>query len=335
MACIFAVDGEEGNAALAWSETSSTSHDGTRKDGTFALMQSDGNFYAKKIFTATYTEWFGSCFFRHSTSAQSFRLISWYHTSGTTELGSIRWNNSNKHFEIYTGTTLQATGTVSQQAANAGGDWYNLNFRILLHGSTGNIAVRHEGSTSNDVSFTGNTLPTGSNMDAIQIMTSAVSHDTRVDNFFLCDTSGSQNNTWPGVVRAYSDRPTGKSATNDSWTADSGSNKFDRINESTWNNTTYVYSETNGQKQGFTYGSVTFTGTILAVVINDVAEKITTGGLKQGVRIASTDYPSATKSLKTTVTRESLLQEIFELNPNTAAAWTTSDNPETYLEKTA
>jgi len=334
MALIFADDGEAGTGSFPWTETNSIVHDSQPKDGTYPINQSGSTFYLKKILGANYTELYFSIFF-YFANAISLKLLSWY-SVGTTELGSIRWNATSKHFEIYTGTsTLVATGTLSQQAATEGGAYFNLNIRVLLHASTGEISVRHDGNTTADVTFTGNTLPSGSNMDAFQVFTSATSHNARADNFWCNDISGSLNNSWPGVLRCSTQFPTGKSATNDAWTADSGTNKYDRINEQPASGANFIYSETTGQKQGFTYPAPAFSGVIKALVINDLSQKISSGGLKQGIRIAGTDFPSSTKVLKTTYTRESQLQHYLEQNPNGPAAWTTSDNPETYLEKTA
>ena len=335
MALIFCDDGEGGTSAYAWTETTSTGHSTNAKDGTYAINQTDGAFYNKKVLGSTYTELFFSIYFLFRSSI-SHRLLSWY-SAGTTELGSVRWNATSKLFEIYTGTTLQATGTAVQQATPQGGSWFNLNIRVLLHGSTGEIAVRHEGSTSADVVFTGNTLPSGSNMNAFQVF-STTSHSSEADDFWCNDTSGSVNNSWPGVKRSFTQFPTGKSATNDAFTADSGSNKYDRINEQPTNAASFIYSESTGQKQGLTYAAPSsLTGvSVSALVINDVSEKISSGGLKQGVRMGGTDYPSSTKSLKTSITRESQLQHYLEVRPTDSAAWDTStDNPESYLEKTA
>lgn len=334
MALIFCDDGEVGLNVYAWTETTMGAHSTSAKDGTYAIgVGGVGAFYAKKVFSGTYTELFVSLFCL-ITSVGDSRMFTWY--TGTTELGSVRWNSTSKKFEIYTGTaTLQATGTALQQAVPQGGTWFNLNIRILLHASTGVIDVRFEGNTASDCIFNGNTLPSGSNLNGILIGNIVGNTPQVYDNLFVCDTSGSQNNSWPGVIRASTQFPTGKSATNDAWTADSGTNKYDRVNEQPANESSHVFSESTGQKQGFTYAAPAFSGIIKAVVINDLAHKISLGGIKQGVRISGTDYASGAKLLKTAVTRESLHQHILELNPNTTVAFLDSENFETYLEKTA
>lgn len=330
---IFCDDGEGGAGAFPWTEHSNpgVAH-GSGKDGNYSLMTSGGGVFCRKIFSTTYTELFFS-FFAYFSNLNSARMLSWW--SGSTELGSVRWNQSNKHFEIYTGTTLQVTGAVTQHAANNGGTWFNLNVRVLLHDSTGIIDVRHEGSTSSDAIFNGDTLPSGTNMDRIQMGDHQTGHNYHFDNLWVNDTTGSYNTSWPGVMRCSTQFPTGKSATNDSWTADSGTNKYDRINETQVNGNNYIYSETTGNKQGFTYAAPVITGTIRAVVFYDLVQKISSGGVKQGLRIGGTDYPSSTKTLLTAYGRESMLIHMTEENPNGPAAWTTSDNPESYLEKTA
>ena len=334
MSLIFADDGEGGSGTFPWTETNSSVHQTPGKDGSYTVLQSGSVFYAKKVFGATYTELFFSCFFKFANDI-SVRLLSWYHTGGTVELGSVRWNATSHKFELYTGTTLQVTGSAIQQAESGGGTWFNLNIRVLLHASTGVIDIRHEGATVSDAIFNGNTLPSGSNMDAVQLFTNSVSHNAWADNFWVNDTSGSLNNSWPGVMRASTQFPTGKSATNDAWTADSGTNKYDRINEQPASGANFIYSETTGNKQGFTYAAPSFTGIIKALTIQDLAQKISSGGIKQGIRFGGTDYPSSTKTIKTTYTRESMFQHILEQDPSGPDAWTTADNPETYLEKTA
>jgi len=155
------------------------------------------------------------------------------------------------------------------------------------------------------------------------------------DSLWVNDTSGGINDSWPGAVRASTQFPTGKSATNDAWTADSGSNKFDRINEQAASAANYIFSDNTGDKQGFTYAAPPFVGTIKALVVSDIPLKISAGGIKQGVRSGGTDYPSSSKSVLTALGRGVQLQHYLDQNPNGPATWTTSDNPETYLEKTA
>lgn len=330
---IFCDDGETGIGNLLYTDGNANgSHPTPGKDGSYGINGSGvGAFYSRKYFGSTYTELFFSMFVRLGSNTDS-RILTWY--SDATELGSIRWKSSNKHFEIYTSTgTLQATGTVTQQEVTAGGSWFNLNIRVYLHDSSGVIEVRHEGSASADVTWTGDTLPSGTTMNGVLLGNIAGNTGHWYDDFWVNDISGAQNNSWPGVLRSSTQFPTGKSATNDSWIADSGTNKWDRIDEQPYSAADYVYSQTAGHKQGFTYAAPVFVGTIVALVMNDVGVKVSQGSVKQGVRIASTDYASSTKALLTTIARGSVLQHYLELNPNTGVAWLTSENPESYLEK--
>jgi hypothetical protein len=132
----------------------------------------------------------------------------------------------------------------------------------------------------------------------------------------------------------------GDSAENTGYTGSAGGGKYLLVNEAQSDGSNYVYSETTGNKQGFTYATpvslLPSNAVVKALVINDLARKVSSGGLKQGVRLGGVDYPESTaKVLKTSYTRETLMQHYMEVRPSDSAPWDGTENPESYLEKTA
>lgn len=293
--------------------------------------------YARKTLAASYSELFVSMFILISgTQAVERTIFKWLKDG--TELGSLRWDWTSKNFRLYTGTaTLVGTGTVVQNHQQGGGAYCNLNLRILIHASTGVLELRHDGNTPGDIVASGiNTVVSGNtNINQIQLGPGTSLNTIYVDNFWLNDTSGSYNNSWPGVKLCLSQYPTGKSATNDAWTADSGTNKWDRIDEAAASSADYVYSPTVGLKQGFTFAASTLpsNASVAAAVQSDIARKISSGSIKQGTRRSGVDYPSSTKGLLTSyATYGCGVQHIMEVDPATSNPWAYNDNLETYLE---
>jgi hypothetical protein len=330
MAWLFSDDFESGtyNAWSSYNDVISTGF-----DGTYGARLGFGSYAIKSH--AAVSEIYFFAFVRPAITGTAKYIFVW-RKSGT-ELGSIRWNGTN--ILAYTGTsTLLATGTAVVTAVEVGGSWVGIECRVKIDASSGAIQVKVNNVT--DISQTSINTVVSANTDLNESMIGHPSNGSgnmNFDNLWLNDTSGSHNTSWPGIKRCLTQFPTGKSATNDSWSASSGSNKYDLVDEQPASGSDYIYSETVGQKQGLTFpaSSVPSNATIDALIINDMAIKISTGSFKQGVRLGGTDYP-ASVSFDPPVSYGvgSIGQHVLEVRPSDSAAWTNSDNPESYLERT-
>lgn len=118
--------------------------------------------------------------------------------------------------------------------------------------------------------------------------------------------------------------PTGAGATS-SW-----SGTFADIDEiGVWNDADYIFSGTANQVSTFTLANLSATAATLdpiAVTTGGRARKGTGGpqNIQHAIRTGATDYFAATDPTLTT-SFGTMVQGIWELNPNTGLAWTVSD----------
>jgi hypothetical protein len=112
-------------------------------------------------------------------------------------------------------------------------------------------------------------------------------------------------------------------------------NTFPLLDEVPHNTTDYI-SETNaGDKQGVTFATPSFPAgsTVQCHAYDAVALNISSGNMKLGIREGGVDYPKATAEVLTS--SYDCYVNILEEDPATTDPWTTSDNPEAYVEATA
>ena len=144
-----------------------------------------------------------------------------------------------------------------------------------------------------------------------------------IDDLYVIDTTGAQNNTFLGDVRITSLPPTGDGA-DSGWTPNTGSTHYTQVNESPLDyDTSYVNATAAGQSDTYTFPAVpSINGTIAAVQIRDYAKSDSGGTDKlQGIaRVAGTDYlaPAGDQFIHAVYTG---LDSIFELNPATGLPW--------------
>lgn len=118
-------------------------------------------------------------------------------------------------------------------------------------------------------------------------------------------------------------RPTADTGTKQ-WTASSGSNNYACVDDTTFDFTDYVSTNTAGNKDYYDVADLSFNpATIYAVNVISVAKKddATTRTFRANVKSSSTEGHGATRGLGTSFT---LYSDIFEQDPNASAAWTQS-----------
>lgn len=243
------------------------------------------------------------------------------------ELGSLRWDGTLYHVHVGTGGAT-ANGTTAVAAFGSGGVLKNYQLRIKIHNSTGAVQFKLTDVMEIDHN-TADTQP-GAETTINEIY---FGNQVIIDNVWINDTVGTENNAWPGEVRLWSDRPISDSTTNNDFVGTTAGIKANLINGDI-DESSFVSSAVVGDLQGFAYQApcVPAGSTIKSLSIIDLPYKVNAGTLKQGLYIGGTAYPSASKELADAVITGSARAEHFELNPDTTVAWVTTDNPEGYLE---
>jgi hypothetical protein len=138
------------------------------------------------------------------------------------------------------GTTLLASST----NALATGSWNFVEVKLTIADSGGVFEVRVNESVW--VTFTGDTKQSSSQTTANRILFSSRSTDCGFDDLYICDGTGSVNNTYLGDVRIDTVRPTGAGNYTE-FGHQGSSNNWDNVDDTTIDSdSSYNYSNTVG-----------------------------------------------------------------------------------------
>jgi hypothetical protein len=285
-----------------------------KKDGGYAVGLDTNIFIAYGI--PSRSEVYISCFI-FPTGGSFGKEILW--RSAGVELGSLRWN-AGQRYDIHIGTdaTPEASGTTIVANESNGGAMKSYILRI----SSGAIQFWLEGAL--EINYAGGTAA----FDEIQF-----GNQIYIDDIWINDTLGAYNNGYPGIVRASTQFPTGVGALTD-WTSSTAGNKYGQIDEQPVDGSDYIYSETVGNEQQFTYpGPVIPSGSqVKAIGVYDLAYKISEGNISHGLQIGGFSDLSGVINLSTGYMTGSGRAHYSETNPQTGVEWLATANPDTYLK---
>ncbi len=245
----------------------------------------------------------------------SFATNIMYFYEGSNEGVNIRVETDGKigayRFNTLLGTSSNGLGS---------GQWYYIELKVLTNNSTGTVEVKVNGSTW--LNLTSQDTQPGSNAwhDAVRIGT--VNADSRFDDMYILDGSGSANNDFLGNRRVVALDPDGAGVATD-WTPSAGSNyqnvdDGDEVDE----DTTYNETSTDADDDLYTYGNLPgVTASVDGIQIT-AETRVTAGSmdLSNLIRTGSTIYPGAANTI--TSTSYVTATRIEEEDPDTAAAWT-------------
>ncbi len=233
--------------------------------------------------------------------------------------------------------TLSVTrfGTVLTDGTSVGAlslaAWNYIEWKVTIADSisAGSCVVKVNGATVITVATgqdTKNTANAFANQVGIGHYNGASSGggSVRIEDFYICDQSGSVNNDFLGDCRVDMVLPTGDGTYQD-FTKSAGSTHYELVDEAAPNTTDYVYSTTVGHRDSFTNPALpTLTDqSIFGVQVNAAVSKDDAGARSAGVMIRSgtTDSDGAGVALSTS---QVYLSQIYETNPDGAVPWTES-----------
>jgi hypothetical protein len=240
----------------------------------------------------------------------------------TTHL-TFQYNSASRVWSIYRGVaaTLLATGTTIIPL----GTWHYIEMHARISDTVGVAEIRIDGATIADVTYSGDTKNAGTNtsFDSVQV---SASGGHNISDFYICDTTGSRNNTWLGDVVVRTLTPNGNGNSSQFVGSDSDSvNNYLLVNEQPVSSAQYTGSPTTGQRDSYTMTDLPAGVTnILGMQLNTYMAKsdATAASGKPLLRTNSTNYYGTTRILGTTY---QAYTDVFEINPNTSTAWTATD----------
>jgi hypothetical protein len=267
----------------------------------YALVADDEKYFAFKYRTNTLTQ-----------NAYMNRVMFLY--KGANIIFQLRRNTTSYKLEAYVETTLVATGTTALGFSTT----HLIEVRVKVADSGGIIQVKLNGVL--DIDYSGDTKPgTNTQFDILRIAGtgSAYAHGWW-DDLVVDDAA------WIGDTKIQGIRPTaaGNAA---QWTPSAGAN-FQCVDEVPPDDADYV--ETNTAAILDTHGFGDLVGSIESIKCVQVhARSVKEGAptpqnLQLAVRSGATDYFSGNKAVPAAAPKG--LFNIWETDPNTAAAWLAS-----------
>ncbi|HSN12845.1 MAG TPA: hypothetical protein VLS51_12130, partial [Propionibacteriaceae bacterium] len=200
--------------------------------------------------------------------------------------------------------------------------WRYIEAAVTISDTVGTVEVHLDGSATPILSFTGDTKNAGTNttIDACALYGVNSGNSPYFDDWYVCDTAGTINNTFLGDVRVYTLAPNG--AGNYTQFVPSTGSNYTCVDEQPYNTTDYVGSPTTGNRDSYALTDLPATvATVFGTSEIAVVEKSDAGAaaIKQSMRVGLTDYDTAATNLATSWTS---LRNLRETNPNTGVAWT-------------
>ena len=243
-----------------------------------------------------------------------------FYDSGTAQL-IVKMDSSGKlYFTNGAGTIL--TDTISSNTKLKSGKWEFVEIKVTIADSisSDSCIVRINENVVCNLAAGQDTKNTA---NAYCTYVTWAGCGNNIDDFYLCDNSGSINNDFLGDCRVATLYPTGNG--NYSQFVGSDSNSTDNyalVDDPTKNTTDFVTSNVLNAIDSYNFGN--FTGsptTVRGVQVDNYAAKTDVGTrkIKSLMRINSVDYLS---NNETTISPTwTIYTDIIETDPSTSAAW--------------
>jgi len=142
------------------------------------------------------------------------------------------------------------------------GCWTYVEAKVYCHDTAGTVEVRVNGTTKLSLSGidTKSGYLTHGYHDKVRLEQTN-GFTLYVDDFYVCDATGSKCNDFLGVVKVVTCRPASDVAGKQDWTPQSGTDHCAMLDENPCNDDTdYVESSTSGHLDQFEYGDVSSAG---------------------------------------------------------------------------
>jgi hypothetical protein len=214
-------------------------------------------------------------------------------------------------------TTIHATGST----VLSNDTWYHIEIKLISHASTGEVHLKLDGS--DEITLTGaDTLNVLGSMSGVILgcdKQTAGAVTTSYDDLYICDTSGSVNNSFLGNVECVSLKPNGAGSSTQ-FTPSAGSN-YDAVNNATPDMADYVSSSTSTHKDLYAFEDASDAPLATRLRIFGTPEAGGSASIYPVCKSGATESDGTARSFA----GFSKLDEIYEVDPNTSAAWTLSN----------
>lgn len=264
-----------------------------------------------------------------ATSADFYELISFLSSAGTM-LYNVTLDQANGKLLIKNaaGTTL-ATSAGTLVASTI----YHVEAKIIIAGSSGgSIDVRVNGSSFVSI---GSLTTNGTAINKIGLTkytSGSALCPVQIDDLFIWDSLGAQNNNWLGEQTVYTLFPSADTGTA-AWTKSTGSNGYDLINDVPAVDTRYVEGNTVGDVSIFDLTNLPTTALTVAGVLAVMrGEKTAVGAGTIDFGPVHAGTPSLASRPQTNGQFLYTFGDVSELNPSTGLIWLSTEVNAAQLE---
>jgi hypothetical protein len=265
----------------------------------------------------------------------AFRAASWTNREiigfkdSTALQCALSLNSAGQFVLNSTGNNSTALGSPSVYVLPVA-QWHYVECKVTFHNTTGSCIVRVDGTVvlnlTNINTRNGSTNASANTFCWGGFQGSGQGGDWWMDDLYVCDTTGSENNDFLGDCRVDTVRP---AADGDytQFTPSTGTTHFNLVNGANPNAGTYVSDANVGERDCYHFGALpTLVGTPAVYGVQALAAANTSDAGSRSaatfVRLASADHDGAGIGLST---GQFYLRKIWDKNPATNLAWQTSE----------
>lgn len=301
---------------------------GGRVTGSGAMSQnSTGQWLAlpDNGWDAAVSEMYMGVAMRAGANLSGASLVTVWGDNNVTQHVTISMNASNQ-LTAFRGTSAGTLLATSALPFSILAQWRSINCYFKIDDSVGRVVLKVDGVTHID--FTGDTKNAGTNatIDGLRLaMPNNVSNGFA--DLVICDSSGSINNTYPGDIAVIRRLPNANGTYSQFTGSDGNSvNNYQLVDEAPSDTSDYTFATTSAQKDSYGVEDLP-AATVSVVGVRAVAKTSKSGaglaGMTVFVRENATDTFGPDVPLSTSYSWQG--DDIRELAPSTAAAWTVSD----------
>lgn len=290
----------------------------TPLDGTASLLtDSNGNaeILLNGSFTELYVGFYNRFTFQTSNTSGMFEF-----RDDTTQICTIGMNSAGQ-ITAWRGnfSTLLGTGSVilSQNTI------YHIQVHVVISATVGVVQVKIDDVLDLNLSSQ-NTGSANLTRARVGSASSINTNAQRFDSIVVNSTTGSVDNTWPGILHFTRLAPAGVGFYVNNWSRNTGSTNWEQVDEvPPDDDTTYLFTTTANLYESFSMSDFTTAGANIRALITAAVAKKDSGTVKLAVGIRdndnSTNYWGANSDLGTAY---GVVEERRTVDPSTSASWT-------------
>jgi len=291
----------------------------SRIDGVQCLQVNDSSAVLTKDFTPEVTELYAGMFLQLGSVATNLGgFFTWKDSGTNTTLGFIGFENS-KLVVSADGSTAAATGTTTLTV----GTTYHVQFYIN-YANSGQLTVLL--NQNPEVSFTGDTKPGAVTGISRFTLSGAATAQVFIDTVLVNNTSGSVDNTYPGIVRMKLLTPAGPGTYVNNWSRNTGATNWQAVDEvPNDGDSTYLFTSSANIYESFSMTDPGLSNVNYQALITSSIAKKDSGTVQLAVGIVdddnATNYYVANSALGTSY---GIVEGRLTRDPSTGSAWTPS-----------